>query len=117
MQIFIFFIYRDTDESLEGVWNFPRVPDNISLNSFDDTDDSEAIDAESILSTSLPELDITSFDPLKSDDLGPPTPGLKTSSSWLFAAMDTCAGKILLVLNFAFYNQLKNILLYCNSLH
>ncbi|VDH89444.1 Hypothetical predicted protein [Mytilus galloprovincialis] len=82
----------DTDESLEGVWNFPRVPDNISLNSFDDTDDSEAIDAESILSTSLPELDITSFDPLKSDDLGPPTPGLKTSSSWLFAAMDTCAG-------------------------
>ncbi|CAG2214662.1 RSKL [Mytilus edulis] len=82
----------DTDESLEGVWNFPRVPDNISLNSFDDTDDSEAIDAESMLSTSLPELDITSFDPLKSDDLGPPTPGLKTSSSWLFAAMDTCAG-------------------------
>jgi hypothetical protein len=31
--------YRDN--GLEGVWNFPRVPDNISLNSFDDTDDSD----------------------------------------------------------------------------
>jgi hypothetical protein len=34
--------YRDN--GLEGVWNFPRVPDNISLNSFDDTDDSELVE-------------------------------------------------------------------------
>ena len=86
--------YRDN--GLEGVWNFPRVPDNISLNSFDDTDDSELVDAESLLSTSLPDMNL--FDPLKSDERGPQTPGLKTSSSWLFEAMDTCAGNVYFIL-------------------
>ena len=33
---------------------------------------------------------MTLFDPLQ--DKGPPTPGLKASSSWLFQALDTCAG-------------------------
>lgn len=98
------------DHGLEGVWNFPRVPDNISLNSFDDTDDSELVDAESLLSTSLPEMDMNLFDPLKSDDRGPQTPGLKTSSSWLFEAMDTCAGNVYFILLIIFIDSVNRLL-------
>ncbi|XP_033733841.1 LOW QUALITY PROTEIN: ribosomal protein S6 kinase delta-1-like [Pecten maximus] len=73
---------------LEGVWNFPQIPDNISLNSYDD--DTEDGDVESNLSASLPDTDIAYFDPLSTEDLDG-KPDIHTSGSWLFAAMNTCA--------------------------
>ncbi|OWF43526.1 ribosomal protein S6 kinase delta-1-like isoform X2 [Mizuhopecten yessoensis] len=73
---------------LEGVWNFPQIPDNISLNSYDD--DVEDADVESNLSASLPDTDIAYFDPLSTDDLESKT-DIHTNGSWLFAAMNTCA--------------------------
>ncbi|KAJ8308108.1 hypothetical protein KUTeg_012982 [Tegillarca granosa] len=82
----------DSNEmQLEGVWNFRQVPDNISLNSYEDTDEASVTDVESALGTPLPDAELSFFDPLHNDDLTG-TPELRTSSSWLFAAMNTCAG-------------------------
>ncbi|XP_062573816.1 ribosomal protein S6 kinase delta-1-like [Saccostrea cucullata] len=83
---------QNGEEELDGVWNFPQVPDNISLNSFDDTDDTDTGEVDSTLGTPLPDSDISFFDPLMSDDqLQPPASTLRTSNSWLFTAMNTCA--------------------------
>ncbi|XP_069116020.1 ribosomal protein S6 kinase delta-1-like [Argopecten irradians] len=77
------------DMRLEGVWNFPQIPDNISLNSYDDDTDQEG-DVESNLSASLPDTDIACFDPLSTEEHNG-KPDIHTSGSWLFAAMNTCA--------------------------
>ncbi|XP_060080683.1 ribosomal protein S6 kinase delta-1-like [Ylistrum balloti] len=76
------------DVKLEGVWNFPQIPDNISLNSYDD--DTEDGDVESNLSASLPDTDIAYFDPLSTENQDGKQ-DIHTSGSWLFAAMNTCA--------------------------
>ena len=69
---------------LEGVWKFPAIPDNISLNSYDDD-----TDVDSTLGTPLPDSDISFFDPLseKSEEAGT----LSTSKSWIMEAVNTCA--------------------------
>ena len=87
--------YRNGEEELDGVWNFPQQPDNISLNSYEDTDDTDpGGEVDSALGTPLPDTDISFFDPLMSDDqLKPPESNMKTSNSWLFTAMNTCAGE------------------------
>ncbi|XP_061172139.1 ribosomal protein S6 kinase delta-1-like [Saccostrea echinata] len=83
---------QNGEEELDGVWNFPQLPDNISLNSYDDTDDTDTGEMDSTLGTPLPDSDISFFDPLMSDDqLQPPESTLRTSNSWLFLAMNTCA--------------------------
>ncbi|KAK3093939.1 hypothetical protein FSP39_022039 [Pinctada imbricata] len=85
-------IRESQEDSLDGVWNYPQVPDNISLNSYDDTDTSEV---DSALGTPLPVSEISFFDPLTSEDSPhldlPKESNLRTSSSWLFDAMNTCA--------------------------
>ena len=53
------FFYRP--KQLEGTWNFPQVPDSISLGSSTGDDDT---DADSILSSSLPDANLAIFDPL-----------------------------------------------------
>ena len=72
------------------------MPDNISLNSYEEDED-ENDDVES-LSRSLPDtdLDLSLFDPIQTEEKDKLniTSDLKTSSSWLFAAMNTCAGNI-----------------------
>ncbi|KAL5009142.1 hypothetical protein ScPMuIL_014723 [Solemya velum] len=79
----------EAEASLDGVWNYPQIPDNISLNSFDDTDDTDEI--ESQLSASLPETELSLFDPLLSVDEENEKSEIQSSNSWLLAAMDTCA--------------------------
>jgi hypothetical protein len=71
------------------VWNFPQVPDNISLNSYD-----EDTDVDSTLGTPLPESDLAFFDPLtEKDKSGQGT--LRTSKSWIMEAVNTCNGKVI----------------------
>ncbi|XP_045172329.2 ribosomal protein S6 kinase delta-1-like [Mercenaria mercenaria] len=69
---------------LEGVWNFPQVPDNISLNSYD-----EDTDVDSTLGTPLPDSDMAFFDPLtEKDKSGQGT--IRASKSWIMEAVNTC---------------------------
>ena len=89
----IFIDYSENgDTELEGVWKFPQVPDNISLNSYDD--DTDATDVDSTLGTPLPESELSFFDPLSKDKAEGET-NLRTSKSWLFDAINTCAGRIM----------------------
>lgn len=86
--------FRNGEDELDGVWNFPQLPDNISLNSYEDTDDTDPGEVDSALGTPLPDTDISFFDPLMSEDQLKPTEStMRTSNSWLFTAMNTCAGK------------------------
>lgn len=96
---------------MEGVWNFPQIPDNISLNSYED--DTEDADIESTLSTSLPDTDISFFDPLSTDHDDPDDekPNFHTSGSWLFAAMNTCAGIVLICFLTIYFLQMLVIFL------
>ena len=84
-------IFYSKEPLLEGVWNFPQVPDNISINSDEDTD---ATDVESTLGTPLPDSEMAFFDPL-TDSQGDEQPGsrIHTSKSWIMEAVNTCAGE------------------------
>ena len=76
------------DSELEGVWQYPQVPEKISLNSYEDD-----TDVDSTLGTPLPDSEISFFDPL-SDENGPEdAPTIHTSKSWILEAVNTCAGK------------------------
>ena len=84
--------YSENGETeLEGVWKFPQVPDNISLNSYDE--DTDATDVDSTLGTPLPDSELSFFDPLSKDKTEGGETTLCTSKSWLFDAINTCAGK------------------------
>ncbi|KAH3851306.1 hypothetical protein DPMN_093786 [Dreissena polymorpha] len=73
---------------LEGVWKFPAVPDNISLNSYEDD-----TDVDSTLGTPLPDTDMAFFDPLASGKQeSDESQGLHTSKSWILEAVHTCTG-------------------------
>ncbi|KAL4238691.1 Ribosomal protein S6 kinase delta-1 [Mactra antiquata] len=75
---------ENSEPLLEGVWKFPQVPDNISLNSYDDD-----TDVDSALGTPLPESDMSFFDPLsEKEKTGQGT--LHTSKSWIMEAANTC---------------------------
>ncbi|XP_076464415.1 LOW QUALITY PROTEIN: ribosomal protein S6 kinase delta-1-like [Babylonia areolata] len=81
---------------LEGTWNFPQVPDSISLGSSMGDDDTDTGDMDSILSSSLPDTDLSMFDPLRSDTLSADTKegstgSLPRTNSWLTQAISTCA--------------------------
>ncbi|KAL3874775.1 hypothetical protein ACJMK2_037745 [Sinanodonta woodiana] len=80
---------ENSDQQLEEMWNLPQVPDNISLNSYDD--DTDTTDLESGLSTPLPDADLSFFDPLSKEHMDIGTTQIKHSKSWLFEAMNTCA--------------------------
>ncbi|KAK3592556.1 hypothetical protein CHS0354_005618 [Potamilus streckersoni] len=80
---------ENSELQLEGMWNLPQVPDNISLNSYDD--DTDTTDLESGLNTPLPDADLSFFDPLSKEHLDIGTTQIKHSKSWLFEAMNTCA--------------------------
>ena len=98
--------FSDNGETeLEGVWKFPQVPDNISLNSYDE--DTDATDVDSTLGTPLPESELSFFDPLSKDKLeeSGTTTTLRTSKSWLMEAINTCAGRVL----FTFYYILTSL--------
>lgn len=90
---------------LEGTWNFPQVPDSISLGSSTGEEETDTGDLDSVLSSSLPDADLALFDPLcgdnnvKTDDnvdgdgdgdaLG--EVGMIRSNAWLMEALSTCA--------------------------
>ncbi|KAL8589734.1 hypothetical protein ACOMHN_027242 [Nucella lapillus] len=78
---------------LEGTWNFPQVPDSISLDSSMGDDDTDTGDMDSILSSSLPDADLALFDPLRSDTLTADevSDSLPRTNSWLTQAISTCA--------------------------
>ncbi|XP_041353689.1 ribosomal protein S6 kinase delta-1-like [Gigantopelta aegis] len=78
---------------LEGTWNFPQVPDTISLGSSVDVDEFGDTDADSPLGSSLPDTDLSFFDPIKSDPGGHSEQehDLTQSVSWLIRAKTTCA--------------------------
>ena len=78
---------------LEGTWNFPQVPDNISLGSSVDVDELGDTDADSPLGSSLPDTDLSFFDPIKSDpgDHSEQDHDITQSVSWLIQAKTTCA--------------------------
>jgi len=92
----------NTEPALEGVWKFPAVPDNISLNSYEDD-----TDVDSTLGTPLPESDMAFFDPLRRGDEGGVSQSavglgeegamgvgpLHTSKSWILEAVHTCNGE------------------------
>ena len=85
-------IFSENGETeLEGVWKFPQVPDNISLNSYDE--DTDATDVDSTLGTPLPESELSFFDPLSQEKTETGST-LHTSKSWLMDAINTCAGRI-----------------------
>ena len=85
-------IFSENGETeLEGVWKFPQVPDNISLNSYDE--DTDATDVDSTLGTPLPESELSFFDPLSQEKTETGS-ALHTSKSWLMDAINTCAGSI-----------------------
>ena len=62
-----FFPFYSSPKPLEGTWNFPQVPDSISLDSSTGDDDTDTGDMDSILSSSLPDADLSLFDPLRPD--------------------------------------------------
>ena len=67
------------------------MPDNISLNSYDE--DTDATDVDSTLGTPLPESELSFFDPLAKDKAESGESSLHTSKSWLMEAINTCAGR------------------------
>ncbi|XP_046571103.1 ribosomal protein S6 kinase delta-1-like [Haliotis rubra] len=76
---------------LEGTWNFPQLPDTISLDSSASFGEAGDTDLDSPLGTSLPDTDISSFDPLASELVGEVEGGMTRSNSWLVKALHTCA--------------------------
>ncbi|XP_067680565.1 ribosomal protein S6 kinase delta-1-like [Haliotis asinina] len=76
---------------LEGTWNFPQPPDTISLDSSASFGEAGDTDLDSPLGTSLPDTDISLFDPLASELVGEVEVGMTRSNSWLVKALHTCA--------------------------
>lgn len=63
-KVYILFHPVFSAKRLEGTWNFPQVPDSISLGSSTGDDDTDNGDVESLLSSSLPDPNMVVFDPL-----------------------------------------------------
>ncbi|GAB1609748.1 ribosomal protein S6 kinase delta-1-like isoform X1 [Argonauta hians] len=75
----------------DGVWNSPKAPDNISINSMEEEELEEFDgDVASVLSSTLPDADISFFDPLHTSSTHS-ADKLQTSNSWLLSALSTCA--------------------------
>ncbi|XP_071079890.1 ribosomal protein S6 kinase delta-1-like isoform X1 [Haliotis cracherodii] len=78
---------REEGRVLAGTWNFPQPPDTISLDSCASFGEAGDTDLDSPLGTSLPDTDISMFDPLVAEVEG----GMTRSNSWLVKALHTCA--------------------------
>ncbi|XP_014767831.1 ribosomal protein S6 kinase delta-1 isoform X1 [Octopus bimaculoides] len=78
-------------EICNGVWSYPKAPDNISINSMEDEELEEFDgDVAAVLGTTLPDADISFFDPLQTSTTHN-ADKLQTSNSWLLSALSTCA--------------------------